>query len=280
MSQSYCNNCGKQGHSFHQCKVPITSFGVIVFRRNPLNRLEYLMIRRKDTLGFIDFMRGKYSVYNKDYIMNMMRQMTIAEKIRLKTQTFDQIWLDIWGSSNVSEQYRNEEAASRDKFCSLKNGIYTKTDSYHLDQLVDLSEQMDVWTEAEWGFPKGRRNYQERDYDCAVREFCEETGYTAESLVNVKNILPFEEIFTGSNYKSYKHKYYLNMMSYPDSLAKRHIQACEVSASEWKTYEQCMAAIRPYNVEKMTMLTSIDKMLRGNSMQFSAITSDCGRSNT
>ena len=27
-----CNNCGKQGHSFHQCKLPITSYGVIVFR--------------------------------------------------------------------------------------------------------------------------------------------------------------------------------------------------------------------------------------------------------
>jgi 8-oxo-dGTP pyrophosphatase MutT (NUDIX family) len=220
------------------------------------------MIRRKDTLGFIDFMRGKYSVYNKDYLMNMMRQMTIHEKIRIKTQTFDQIWLDIWGSINVSEQYKNEESASRDKFYSLKNGIYTKTDSYHLDQLVEMSEQFDTWTEAEWGFPKGRRNYQERDYDCAVREFCEETGYSTLSLVNVKNILPFEEIFTGSNYKSYKHKYYLNTMSYEDSLVKRNIQACEVSASEWKSYDECIAAIRPYNVEKINMLTSIDKMLR------------------
>ena len=48
----YCNNCGKQGHLFHQCKIPITSFGVIAFRKvpsnNPLqkNRIEYLMIMR------------------------------------------------------------------------------------------------------------------------------------------------------------------------------------------------------------------------------------------
>ncbi len=27
-----CNNCGKQGHSFHQCKLPITSYGIIAFR--------------------------------------------------------------------------------------------------------------------------------------------------------------------------------------------------------------------------------------------------------
>lgn len=266
MSQHYCNNCGKQGHSFHQCKVPITSFGVVVFRKTPINGLEYLMIRRKDTLGFIDFMRGKYSVYNKDYILNMMRQMTVEEKARLRTQTFDQIWVDIWGSGNVSEQYRNEEATSRDKFGLLKHGVYTKTESYNLDDLVAMSEEFEQWTEAEWGFPKGRRNYQERDYDCAVREFSEETGYPSTYLVNVKNILPFEEIFTGSNYKSYKHKYYLNQMSYEDSLVQRNIQTCEVSASEWKTYEECVEAIRPYNQEKRKMLESIDRMLRTNAL--------------
>ena len=264
MSQTYCNNCGKQGHSYHQCKVPITSFGVIVFRKTPEQRLEYLMIRRKDTLGFIDFMRGKYSIYNKDYILNMMRQMTVDEKHRLKTQTFEEIWLDIWGTSNMSEQYRNEESTSRDKFATLRNGVYTKYEMYTLGDLIEASYAFDTWTEAEWGFPKGRRNYQERDYDCALREFSEETGYSPTSLINVKNILPFEEIFTGSNYKSYKHKYYLNMMSYEDSLKPRSIQACEVSASEWKTAEECLAAIRYYNVEKRNRFLSIDRMLREN----------------
>ena len=27
-----CNNCGKQGHQLHQCKLPITSYGIILFR--------------------------------------------------------------------------------------------------------------------------------------------------------------------------------------------------------------------------------------------------------
>ena len=34
------------------------------------------MICRKDTLGHIDFMRGKYNVTNKPYILNMLNQMT------------------------------------------------------------------------------------------------------------------------------------------------------------------------------------------------------------
>ena len=42
---SFCNNCGKNGHLFHQCKVPITSIGIIlVDNSGPENK--FLMIRR------------------------------------------------------------------------------------------------------------------------------------------------------------------------------------------------------------------------------------------
>ena len=76
----FCNNCGKHGHSFHQCKMPITSNGIIAFRIVPTtNELQFLMIRRKDTLGYMDFMRGKFPVFQKQYILNMLFQMTIEE---------------------------------------------------------------------------------------------------------------------------------------------------------------------------------------------------------
>ena len=55
---NYCNNCGKQGHLYHQCKLPITSNGIIAFRKNKTSELEYLMICRKDSLGYIDLIRG------------------------------------------------------------------------------------------------------------------------------------------------------------------------------------------------------------------------------
>ena len=29
---NHCNNCGKPGHLFNHCKMPITSTGVIAFR--------------------------------------------------------------------------------------------------------------------------------------------------------------------------------------------------------------------------------------------------------
>ena len=38
---TFCNNCGKNGHLYHQCKLPITSVGVIAFRLSYYNTIEY-----------------------------------------------------------------------------------------------------------------------------------------------------------------------------------------------------------------------------------------------
>ena len=86
-----CNNCGKQGHSFHQCKLPITSYGVIVFRSS-LDGLQFLMIRRKDSFGYIDFIRGKYSPYNIYQIQNIVNEMSLTEKQRILTEPFEDLW--------------------------------------------------------------------------------------------------------------------------------------------------------------------------------------------
>jgi len=261
MNESYCNNCGKQGHLYHQCKMPITSVGLITFRIYK-DEIQYLMICRKDTLGYIDFMRGKYSIFNKDYILNMLKQMTVEEKIKLKTLSFEDLWYGLWGTKTVSSQYKSEEVVSYEKINSLRNGVTVKNEFYNLDSLIDESNQYPIWDEPEWGFPKGRRNYQEKDFECALREFNEETGYNTVHILTFQNINPFEEIFTGSNYKSYKHKYYLAYMKYNNTLNMNNFQKSEVSKMEWKTYRDCINAIRPYNLEKMRMLTNIHNILK------------------
>lgn len=313
-----CNNCGKYGHVYKMCKVPITSFGVIVFRVNQ-GRREYLMIRRKDTLGYIDFMRGKYGVNDFHYILNMVKQMTVRERQGLLDYSFDTLWNMLWHGTEVSsvspsvgegetpeassapppvpnstetsngadtshgaetlpgwlrlrntpstvpegrqdvvvteasKQFKSEEFGAKYKFNCLKaNGT--------LADLIERSRD-ETWDEPEWGFPKGRRNYQEKDYECALREMTEETGYDVSTMKNIKNVLPYEEIFLGSNYKSYKHKYYLMYMDYADSIRPSTYDTSEVSAMEWKTFDACMQVIRPYNVDKIRILSQIESLL-------------------
>ena len=77
-------------------------------------------------------------------------------------------------------------------------------------------------------------------------------------MKNIQNLLPFEETFTGSNYKSYKHKYYLTFMDYNRSLDIKTFDPTEVSKMEWKTYDECMNSMRSYNLEKKRLITNIN----------------------
>ena len=90
-----CNNCGKYGHMFHQCKLPITSYGIVAFRNSELG-LQFLMIRRKDSFGYIDFIRGKYTHYNLSQLLTIIDEMSIDEKKRILTYPFETLWNDMW----------------------------------------------------------------------------------------------------------------------------------------------------------------------------------------
>jgi 8-oxo-dGTP pyrophosphatase MutT (NUDIX family) len=237
--------------------MPITSNGIIAFRIVPTtNELQFLMIRRKDTLGYMDFMRGKFPVFQKQYILNMLFQMTIEERNRLRQRTIS----FLQGSTTTKD-------IIKDKIQVLMKGIEANSketihnESYDLLSLLDEADENVVWTEPEWGFPKGRRNTQEKDYDCALREFSEETGYNVSILNNIRNIIPFEEIFIGSNYKVYRHKYYLMNISYKNSLTVKTFQKSEVSGMEWKNFTDCMNTIRSYNLEKKQMLQNVHNCL-------------------
>ena len=252
-----CNNCGKQGHSFHQCKLPITSYGIIVFRSST-EGLQFLMIRRKDSFGYIDFIRGKYSPYNIYQLQNIVNEMSVSEKQRILTEPFEDLWKTMWGETSNS-QYKNEEQTSLKKFDLLKSGININDEVIDLKELVKRSTTN--WEETEWEFPKGRRNHKEKDLDCALREFEEETGISQTKITIVEKVIPFEELFIGSNHKSYKHKYFLAYMNETEEYLN-NFQVTEVSKIEWKTINQCLESIRPYNLEKKELITNINKVLQ------------------
>ena len=109
-------------------------------------------------------------------------------------------------------------------------------------------------------FPKGRRNYQEKDLTCALREFEEETGCSRNNLKIIYNLIPIEELFTGSNYKSYKHKYFIAYMD--DTIEQLdNYQKSEVSKIEWKDFDECINIIRPYNLEKIDLIKRVNHIL-------------------
>jgi 8-oxo-dGTP pyrophosphatase MutT (NUDIX family) len=253
-----CNNCGKQGHMFNQCKMPIISYGVIVFRSSSRG-IEYLMIRRKDSFGYIDFIRGKYSPYNIYQLQNLVNEMSIDEKQRILHDDFNDLWNNMWGEI-TSLKYKNEEYISSKKIEVIRNGININDEFISLQNIVDTSNVS--WKETEWEFPKGRRNNKEKDLECALREFEEETGISKNKITVVENIIPFEEIFIGTNHKSYKNKYFLAYMNDIVGDFLSNFQITEVSKVEWKTVDECLESIRPYNLEKKDLIININKVLQ------------------
>ena len=204
------------------------------------------MIQRKDTIGYIDFIRGKYTDLN-----TCISEMTKNEKLNILTKTFDELWNDLWICNRTSENfYRQEYFVAKSKFNKLDiPSIINSVDSKYLFQ--------------EFGFAKGRRNIREGNIDCAEREFFEETQYNKESYQFIKNYPTIEEMFTGTNGIVYKHVYYLVKMNDdikpPCVNVNNKTQLGEVQNLGWFTYDECLHLIRPYDVEKKKILTNVYK---------------------
>ena len=254
----YCNNCGKEGHLYYQCKNPIISCGIILFRKNN-GQTEYLMNRRKNSYGYIDMIRGKYNIGDPKQIASLISQMSSAEKNNIKTQTFNKLWTNMWG---VDDKYpvQIENTSSSKKFMQLQNvGVIYETKCISLSDLIDDCDTM--WSEPEWEFPKGRRNnIKEKDIDCALREFEEETGIETNQISVIQNLITLEETFVGTNGKSYKNKYFLAGLL-NNQVSLDCFQTSEVSKLEWKSFDQCLVSIRCDNVEKKDLIASVNIVL-------------------
>lgn len=255
MYDRHCMNCGKQNHTYISCKLPITSIGLIAYRKEK-EELKYLMIRRKNSLGYMDFIRGKYNMHNEHYMRNIINEMTVNEKKQVLVEPFDKMWSEMWGAT--AKQFTHEQEQAKVKFELIKRGILVKGQYFKLEDFI--AESQTAWKDAEFGFPKGRRNVNENDLEVGIREFCEETGYNPRDIHLIENLAPFEEVFMGSNYKSYKHSYFLAEIK--DTRYKlKNFQEAEVAEIGWFSYEECIEMIRDYNIERKNVLTRVHRIL-------------------
>ena len=86
-----CGNCGKHGHTFRDCKDPVMSFGICAIKFID-NTPHYLMIRRRDSLAYVEFLRGKYRLDSVHYIETLIQGMTKEERERLQSLPCDKLW--------------------------------------------------------------------------------------------------------------------------------------------------------------------------------------------
>ena len=255
-----CNNCSKENHIAKNCILPIQSFGIILCHISNED-IKYVNIRRRNTYGYFDFLRGNYNLLDSDYIKQMIDTMTMYEKGNILNKNFIDLWKELWRlkTNKVKNKNKSNFYKSMIKFNVLRNGIFNEDFGYfyNIKSLVDKSKTK--YNTPEWNFPKGKRNYGETNLECAVREFEEETNIYDRSKYSIIPDVSFTCTHKGSDNVYYKTTYYV-------AIAKKIInfkyerntfQQQEISTIEWKTYDENINVFRPYEQYKINILNNL-----------------------
>ena len=258
--------------------INITSYLNIVKEKT-----KFLMVRRRNTIGYIEFIRGRYNINNINSIINLFNQMITEEIEFIKNNNFDNIWNDLWGdkyynlpidyttfnkqmsSNNIELQHNLNKLSPKDKtfyisvhlkdysVSKIKFEIFTKQKI-----LNKISNKLDIkYNQAEWGFPKGRRNIYESNLDCAIREFNEETNLDINNINIMNRIYPIHEDLIGTNNIKYRHNYFLSFSELFNLDIKASNQKLEIGDIGWFNYIEAKSLIRPYHINRLKILDNI-----------------------
>jgi 8-oxo-dGTP pyrophosphatase MutT (NUDIX family) len=198
----------------------------------------------------MEFIRGKYDPSDDEYIQRLLTNMTQSEQRRIMTEEFDTLWTILWG---VGRDTRSTE------YFTAKHHYYS------VDRARLVNDTLSVFTDPEWGFPKGRRSKGESDLECGIREFWEETNITSDAYTVIPS-LTLVEIFTGTNNIHYKHVYFIALLknsSYlPDEKLLTPTQKREVSDVGWKTLDRAYEITRPHYAERKKILHQLGRIIQ------------------
>ena len=155
-----CKNCGKKGHISKNCLYPKLSYGIILIKKID-NEIKILMVQKKDTFCYIDFIRGKYNIHNIDHILLLLSRFSEGELEKVLQYPFDKLWYNLWYLSDpppVINNNSNEFNRSKEKFSKLVSGYELQSELITLDSLIKKVKKQKIYKTTEWEFPKGRRN--------------------------------------------------------------------------------------------------------------------------
>lgn len=198
--------------------------------------IKFLLITKKHSYAFIDILLCKYNVKYPEYIQHLITKLTQSELYLLQTQPYKKLL----------------------KRVKLTNITYTSFLSMKkkFDTILPLINQCKFtkYTVPEWEIPKGKKEQNETELECAIREFQEETNIKPEQLTIFKNIKPMVEIFSGSDNRKYIYTYYYALFNkeYNDNTSSP-----EASSINFYNLNSCLNNIRPYNTKRKKILYSI-----------------------
>lgn len=229
-------------------KVTKKSIGILLF--NP-NKDKVLLVQKKCTYAYSEFVLGKYDKNNKTQLIDKFNKMTAQEKMIIASLEFEWIWYTMFMCKEKNDTYCR--AFGRFYKCFLNNIKYLKT-------LLDQSNKNGSLI---WEPPKGRKTKQESSASCAMREVLEETRYHPKSY----QLIPGKKIKKQfiSNGVRYIIIYYVGVMKQMESIKFNLTdkqQSGEISEIKWVSIDQ----LQQYNMlnDIKQSIISVCKELKRN----------------
>ena len=263
----YCNNCGNIGHLYKDCRHPILSYGIILYNKDVQDKIHIILIERKNSLSFIEFLRGKYSsVYNISYLTLLFSRFSRSELERIVKHDFDTLWKFLWiHTDTINHRIKKEYFKSKENFNKLKKGFLHNGVLININYLVNTIQPDHIYDSNEWEIPKGRRKRYENNKECAKREFQEETNIPPSAYNLYENIIPLIEEYKGINSVKYKHVYYIARIDELINIEidmKNKDQYTEIKDIQWLTEKEVIEHIRDYNETKINVISKFFKFIK------------------
>ena len=239
-----CNNCGLYGHISRTCNKPIRSYGVLLIKDIKKDS-KLVLVNRKDSICYIDIVRGKYDITNTNKLKLLLSRITKNEFNKLANKSFEYIWKDLWLLNNVKQT--NE---------------YLKCKKKHEELLKVLNNYKNcpVYLETEWEFPKGKKKINELYQNAAKRELQEETNIYEDDYELIININSIKENIVGEDNINYQNVYYLGICKNTDNIKinKNNIhQTSEINDIGIFTKDESIKLIRDYNKSKINIINKV-----------------------
>lgn len=230
---------------FEECKRKKYDYSNIENAENINDDIQFLIVQRKHSLGYMEFMRGRYSIDNIDTLIHLVEQMSPNEISDITKKDFDNLWNGLWDLNNIkNKNHHKEYVQSKHKFYQIK-----------LNYPNIFTDIKPLYSFNEWGFPKGRRESYESDLVCAIREFEEETGLEETSYNVLEKCKSIRENLTGTNGVHYAHNYFLSIIN--DNSNNKDETNREIGQRQVLNILQCLDKIRPYHKNKIRIIKHI-----------------------
>lgn len=217
------------------------SYGIACVRTNADGKNEILLVRKRYTYAYNDFVFGNYQVQN-DVIAEMLNNMTVDEKVDLLSLNFTQIWYRVCLHKSFGPSY----STCKQKF----EQIHMVDGGMRLRNMIRKSTSVDLL----WEIPKGKKIKGEAKMVAAVREFGEETGLNKCDFKLLNGSFQYSYVDCGVKYNV---TYYIARCVNDEHTVSAAIDG-EISGVEWMCVEK-IRHVSPGIVDKVKRIMRFAK---------------------